>query len=93
MKSIVVEQNLLATHICNNPDFEVACTTGNCTLIMSIVEKEMKTHNLFTKGSNKLKEDIYKLTRGQPKVSGSVGTNILYFVWNSRMSGTGFGVV
>jgi hypothetical protein len=60
---------------------------------MSIVETEMKTHNLFTKGSNKLKEDIYKLTRGKSKVSGSVGTNILYFVWNSRMSGTGFGVV
>lgn len=92
MKSTAVEKNLLATHISNNPDFEVACTTGDCTLIMSIVETEMKNNNLFTKGSNKLKDDIFRLTKGKSKVSSSVGTSILYFVWNARMSGTGFGV-
>lgn len=92
MKTITVEKNLLATHISNNPDFEVACTTGNCQLIMSIVETEMKNNNLFTKGSNKLKEDIFRLTKGKTKVSSSDGTNILYFVWNARLSGTGFGV-
>ena len=52
----------------------------------------MKNNNLFTKGSNKLKEDIFRLTKGKTKVSSSDGTNILYFVWNARLSGTGFGV-
>jgi hypothetical protein len=93
MKSINAEQHLLATHISNNPEFEIACMNGDCKSIMSIVETEMKTHDLFTKGSNKLKDDIYRLTRGQPKVSSSVGTRIMYFVWNSRMAGTGFGVI
>lgn len=93
MKSTDIEQNLLATHISNNPDFEVACLSGDGTKILSIVEAEMKANSLFTKGSVKLKDDITRLLRGKSSVSSSVGTRVLYFVWNSRMSGTGFGVV
>lgn len=93
MKNIQkIEDKLLATHISNNKDFESACLSGNGNQIMSIVENEMKTNNLFTKGAEKLKADILKMLQGKQKVSYTVGQNILYFVWNSRMAGIGLSV-
>lgn len=87
-----IENSLLATHISNNQNFESACLTGNAKLIMEIVQTEMNVHNLHTKGSNKLRDDIYRLTRGKQIISTAAGTQILSFVWNARLSGTGFAV-
>jgi hypothetical protein len=92
MKNIKVEDRLLATHISNNSNFEAACLSGNATQIMSIVQSEMTEHNLFTKGAKKLRDDIFKMTRGHAKISLHIGQSILMFVWNSRLSGVGLAV-
>ena len=92
MKNTKVEDRLLATHVSDNSDFEAACLSGNGTQIMSIIETEMKKNNLFTKGSEKLKNDVYRMLQGKENVPSSVGQNILFFVWNSRMSGIGIAV-
>jgi hypothetical protein len=87
-----IEDRLLATHITENPEFENACLTGNGLMIMEIVEAEMKKANLYTKGSKKLQADIIRMLKGQSKVSNSIGQNILFFVYNSRLAGTGLAV-
>lgn len=87
-----IEDKLLATHVSNNSEFEAACLSGDGTQIMSIVEAEMEKHKLFTKGSKKLQADILRMLQGRPKVSPTVGQQILMFVWNSRMSGIGLAV-
>jgi hypothetical protein len=87
-----VEDRLLATHISKNADFEKACYAGDGSKIMSIVKFEMENNNLYTKGSQKLHDDIYKMLKGKTQVSPSVGTNILFFVYNSLLSGTGHAV-
>lgn len=91
-KTTEIEDRLLATHISNNKDFEAACLAGNAEMIMYIVNSEMEKNNLYTKGSKKLKNDIFRKTKGQSKISTFIGTEILMFVWNSRLSGTGFAV-
>ena len=88
-----VEDRLLATHIADNPNFESACMSGNGTLIMDIVAAEMQKNNLFTKGAEKLKEDIARKLKGQARVSKYIGQEILMFVWNSRLSGIGLAVI
>lgn len=88
-----IEDRLLATHIADNAEFEGACLSGNGALIMAIVEEEMAKHSLYTKGSKKLREDILRKLRGQERVSTYVGQEILFFVWNSRLSGIGLAVV
>lgn len=92
MKTMNIENRLLATHIADNQDFESACLSGDAKKIMSIVTSEMEKNNLFTTGSKKLRDDIFKMTRGNEKVSVHIGSNILAFVWNSRLSGTGLAV-
>ena len=92
MKGNNVEERLLATHISNNKDFEKACLTGDANLIRSIVLSEMEKARLHTKGSNQLRDDIFRMLQGKPKVSSYIGNNILAFVWNSRMSGIGLAV-
>jgi hypothetical protein len=92
MKSTKVENRLLATHIADNADFETACLSGDAKKIMTIVQAEMENNNLFTTGSKKLRDDIFRMTKGQDKVSVHIGSDILVFVWNSRLSGTGFAV-
>ena len=87
-----IEDRLLATHIADNADFESACLTGNGLLIMDIVDHEMEKNNLYTKGSKKLREDILRMLQGRSSVSKYVGQNILFFVWNSRLSGIGLAV-
>lgn len=89
---VEIEDSLLATHITNNEDFEAACLTGNVEKIMDIVNSEMEKNNLHTKGSNKLHDDILKMLQGKSTDSANIGSNILFFVWNSRLSGTGFAV-
>jgi hypothetical protein len=88
-----VENRLLATHISANAEFESACMSGDGKKIMSIVETEMEKNNLFTKGSQKLKSDIIAMLKGKERVPSWLGQNILMFVWNSRMSGTGYAVI
>lgn len=93
MKTTKVEDRLLATHISNNEEFQTACMSGDAVKIMAIVNSEMEKHNLFTKGSKKLHDDIFRMTKGKSKISTYTGSDILFFVWNSRLSGTGFAVV
>ena len=52
----------------------------------------MKKNDLYTNGSKKLKADIIRMLKGQSRVSESVGQNILFFVYNSRLSGIGLAV-
>ncbi len=92
MKNQIVENSLLATHISNNKDFESACLTGNAKQIMAIVNSEMEKNNLHTPGSKKLRDDIYRMTQGKLVIATYIGSNILAFVWNSRLSGTGLAV-
>jgi hypothetical protein len=87
-----IDDRLLAAHISDNAEFEEACLSGNAGKIMAIVEAEMEKNKLFTKGSKKLRDDIFKKLRGQDKVSYIVGASILSFVWNSRMAGNGLAV-
>lgn len=86
------ENQLLATHLSENKSFESACLSGNAKLIMDIVQTEMQNNNLHTKGSKKLRDDIFRMTKGKPIIPTATGTRILYFVWNSRLSGTGLAV-
>jgi hypothetical protein len=90
--SITVEDRLLATYISNNPSFEEACLSGNVSKILQIANQEMEINHLHTPGAIKLYNDIRALTKGKIQVSPKVGENILFFVWNSRLSGTGFAV-
>ena len=83
---------MLATHITDNTEFEGACLSGNGFLIMNIVDHEMEKNNLYTKGSKKLREDIFRMLQGRTQVSKYVGQNVLFFVWNSRLSGIGLAV-
>lgn len=86
------EERLLATHISDNKEFENACLTGDADKIMSIIKAEMSEHNLHTKGSIKLHNDILSMTKGKTNIAISIGREILAFVWNSRLSGTGLAV-
>ena len=88
MRTMKVEDHLLATHISNNPEFEAACLTGNADKIIAIVNREMEEHKLHTKGANKLKADIIRMLQTKKHFS-----QILMFVWNSRLSGTGDAVI
>ena len=92
MKTLKAENHLLATYISDNTNFEHACMSGDARKIMSIVQTEMENNNLFTTGSKKLRDDIFRMTKGKDKVSTQVGSRIMYFVWNARLSGTGFAV-
>lgn len=87
-----VEDRLLATHISNNKNFEVACKAGDAAQIMNIIETELEKNKLFTKGAEKLKNDILRMIDGKEKVSAFTGKNIMMFVWNSRFSGIGLAV-
>jgi hypothetical protein len=83
-----VEDRLLATHISNNPEFEAACLAGDADKIIEIVNSEMEENKLHTKGANKLKADIIRMLNAKKHF-----TQILMFVWNSRLSGTGDAVI
>ena len=87
MCNIKAEDKLLATHITNNPEFETACTANNKEMIMSIVHHEMEKNNLYTNGAKKLRDDIFRMLNRKKSC-----TEVLFFVWNSRLSGTGFAV-
>lgn len=88
MRTMKIEDQLLATHISNNPEFEAACLAGDANKIIEIVNREMEAHNLYTKGSNKLKSDIIRMLNAKKHFA-----QILMFVWNSRLSGTGDAVI
>lgn len=88
MHTIKIEDQLLATHISNNPEFEAACLAGDAEKIIMIVNREMEEHKLYTKGANKLKSDIIRMLNTKKHFA-----QILMFVWNSRLSGTGDAVI
>ena len=92
-EGVTSAENLIATYICNNPEFETACLTGNATQIMSIIDAEMEANNMYTPGAKKLRNDVFRMTRGNAKVPAKIGEQILFFVWNSQLSGTGDGVL
>lgn len=87
-----IEDRLLATHVTNNSEFEAACLSGNGQKIMAIVQTEMEKNKLFTTGARKLQADIQRMLQGKEKVSSFIGSKVLSFVWNSRMSGLGYSV-
>lgn len=87
-----IESRLLATRITDNPNFTQACESGDGLMIMEIVEAEMKKNDLYTKGSKKLQADIIRMLKGQSRVSASIGQNVLFFVYNSRLAGLGLAV-
>jgi hypothetical protein len=82
------EDRLLATHISNNPDFETACTVNDKEMVMTIVHSEMEKHDLYTAGAKKLRDDIFRMLNRKKSC-----TDIMFFVWNSRLSGTGNAVI
>ena len=86
------EERILASHIADNKNFETACLTGDAETIRTIVLSAMEEANLYTKGANKLRDDIFRMLQGKPKVSTNVGTNVMAFVWNSRLSAAGLAV-
>ena len=88
MRTMKIEDHLLATHISNNPDFEAACLAGDANKIIEIVNFEMEEHDLRTKGASKLKSDIIRMLTAKKHFA-----QILMFVWNSRLSGTGDAVI
>lgn len=88
-----VEDRLLATHLSTNPDFEPACYAGDGQKIMAIIETEMNKNNLVTKGSMKLKADIIRMLQGRTRVPSYIGQNIVRFVYNARLAGSGLGVL
>ena len=88
MRTMKIEDHLLATHISNNPEFEAACLAGDANKVIEIVNREMEEHNLYTKGANKLKSDIIRMLNTKKHFA-----QILMFVWNSRLSGTGDAVI
>ena len=92
MCTVKNEDCLLATHISANHEFESACLSGDADKIRAIVDSEMEKSGLHTKGANKLRDDIFRMLQGKAKVSKYLGNNVLAFVWNSRLSGTGFAV-
>lgn len=87
------EDSLLATHIAANPEFEEACMNGDGAKIMSIVNFEMEDNEMFTPGAKKLHDDINRMTKGKDRIPVIVGQNILFFVWNSQLAGTGHAVL
>lgn len=87
MRTIKAEDRLLATHIADNPEFEVACLVNDKETIMSIVNHEMEEHDLYTNGAKKLRDDIFRMLNRKKSC-----TEVMFFVWNSRLSGTGFAV-
>ena len=87
MHTTKVEDRLLATHIADNPEFEVACSVNDKETIMSIVNHEMEEHDLYTAGAKKLRDDIFRMLNRKKSCM-----DILFFVWNSRLSGTGLAV-
>lgn len=87
MHNIKAEDRLLATHIADNPEFEAACSVNDKETIMSIVNHEMEEHDLHTTGAKKLRDDIFRMLNRKKSCM-----DILFFVWNSRLSGTGFAV-
>jgi hypothetical protein len=54
---------------------------------MSIVNHEMEEHDLHTTGAKKLRDDIFRMLNRKKSCM-----DILFFVWNSRLSGTGLAV-
>ena len=88
MRAMKIEDRLLATHVSNNPDFEAACLNGDAEKIIEIVDYEAEKNNLHTKGSNKLRADIIRMLNTKKHFA-----QILMFVWNSRLSGTGDAVI
>ena len=65
---VEIENSLLATHITDNENFEAACITGDAEMIRSIIVSEMEKTNLHTKGSNKLRDDIFNMLQDKTKV-------------------------
>lgn len=88
MRTMKIEDRLLATHISNNPDFEAACLAGEADKVITIVDQEMEKNNLHTKGALKLRADIIRMLSVKKHFA-----QILMFVWNSRLSGTGDAVI
>lgn len=92
-EAVTTDDKLLATYVVKNPEFESACMSGDAVKIMSIIDQAMQDNNMMTKGARKLRDDVFVMTRGNARVPAKIGENILFFVWNSQLSGTGNKVI
>lgn len=90
---VATDDKLLATYVVKNPEFETACMSGDATKIMTIIDDEMQKNNMTTPGARKLRDDVFMMTRGNARVPAKIGEHILFFVWNSQLSGTGNKVI
>lgn len=90
--SAKIDNQLLAAHVADNPEFTKACLSGITARVISIVEAEMEKNNLFTEGSKKLHDDILSKFKGKETFPSFLGSSILQFVWNSRLAGNGLAV-
>lgn len=85
--------NLLATKIEEHPDFENACMTGDAAAIMQIVDSIMAEENLYSPGAKTLRNNIFRKTKGKPRIPVSIGADILKYVWNSTLSAYDLNVI
>lgn len=82
-----IENRLIAAHVADNPNFEEACLNNNYKQIIQIFDEEMKSNNLFTKGANKLRDEIQLMINKRKP-----GTDIMFKVWNARLAAVGLSV-
>ena len=91
--AVAPAEELLATYVATNPEFESACMTGDVAKILSIMDSEMEKQQMFTPGAKKLRDDVVRMAKGHNKVPQRVGEQILFIIWNSQLSGTGNKVI
>jgi hypothetical protein len=85
-KSQEVIDQLLASKLYENKDFEQACFAGDAIKIMQIIDRTMEEYNLYTTGARKLRNKIFYMTRGNAKVSSGTGISIFSYITNSILS-------
>lgn len=81
MNEEVNMDRILADKLCNNPEFESACMSGDARKIMAIIDTEMQNNNLFTSGAKKLRGQVLCMTRGRDRIPVRIGEQIFNHIW------------
>ena len=84
------DHTLLASKLADTHAFTEACMTNDLAAVKRIVDEVMESNDMYTPGAQKLKADILRMCA---RSGARTGENILSFVWNSRLSGTGDKVI
>ena len=88
----VIDQ-LLASKLYYNKDFETACFTGDGAAIMQIIDDTMEEENLYTAGAKKLRDNIFVKIRGNKRIPVNVGISIFKYVCDSLVAAYGHRVI